>query len=61
VRIQGRLHTEPAQVLDVSVMTVNRRLNRRLQLLAAALGDLYPRDEEADALTRPRRGGERAP
>ena len=27
---------------EVSVMTVHRRLNRGLQLLAAMLGDLYP-------------------
>jgi RNA polymerase sigma-70 factor (ECF subfamily) len=38
--------SEAAQVLEVSVMTVNRRLNRGLQLLAAALGDLYPGDED---------------
>jgi DNA-directed RNA polymerase specialized sigma24 family protein len=31
-------------VLGVSVATVNRRLNRGLQLLAAELGDLYPDD-----------------
>ena len=37
--------TEAAQVLEVAVMTVNRRLNRGLQLLAATLGDLYPGDE----------------
>jgi hypothetical protein len=36
-------------VLEVSVMTVNRRLNRGLQRLVAALGDLYPADEEPDA------------
>ena len=36
-------------MLEASVMTVNRRLNRGLQLLAAALGDLYPADEEPDA------------
>jgi RNA polymerase sigma-70 factor (ECF subfamily) len=42
VRIQGMSQTEAAQVLEVSVMTVNRRLNRGLQLLAASLGDLYP-------------------
>ena len=46
VRIQGMSQTEAAQVLEVSVMTVNRRLNRGLQLLAAALGDLYPGDED---------------
>jgi hypothetical protein len=32
-------------VLAVSVMTVHRRLNRGLQLLAATLGDLYPSEE----------------
>jgi RNA polymerase sigma-70 factor (ECF subfamily) len=45
VRIQGMSQTEAAQVLEVSVMTVNRRLNRGLQLLAATLGDLYPGEE----------------
>jgi RNA polymerase sigma-70 factor (ECF subfamily) len=49
VRIQGLSQSEAAQVLEVSVMTVNRRLNRGLQLLTAALGDLYPGDEEPDA------------
>jgi RNA polymerase sigma-70 factor (ECF subfamily) len=42
VRIQGMSQAEAAQVLEVSVMTVNRRLNRGLQLLAATLGDLSP-------------------
>jgi RNA polymerase sigma-70 factor (ECF subfamily) len=49
VRIQGMSQSEAAQVLEVSVMTVNRRLNRGLQLLAATLGDLYPGDKDADA------------
>jgi DNA-directed RNA polymerase specialized sigma24 family protein len=40
---------EAAQVLEVSIMTVHRRLSRGLQLLAATLGDLYPGDEEPDA------------
>ena len=35
-----------AQMLGVSVMTVNRRLHRALQLLTASLGDLYPGDED---------------
>jgi RNA polymerase sigma-70 factor (ECF subfamily) len=47
VRIQGMSQVEAAAVLDVSVMTVNRRLNRGLQLLAATLGDLYPGDDPA--------------
>jgi RNA polymerase sigma-70 factor (ECF subfamily) len=49
VRIQGMSQAEAAQVLEVSVMTVNRRLNRGLQLLAATLGDLYPGDEDPAA------------
>jgi RNA polymerase sigma-70 factor (ECF subfamily) len=44
VRIQGMSQAEAAQVLEVSVMTVNRRLNRGLQLLAATLRDLSPGD-----------------
>jgi RNA polymerase sigma-70 factor (ECF subfamily) len=46
VRIQGLSQAEAARVLEVSVMTVHRRLNRGLQLLAATLGDLYPGDPE---------------
>jgi len=46
VRIQGLTQAEAAQVLGVSTMTVNRRLNRGLQLLAEALDDLCP-DEAA--------------
>jgi RNA polymerase sigma-70 factor (ECF subfamily) len=49
VRIQGMSQSEAAQVLEVSVMTVNRRLNRGLQRPAASLGDLYPGDEDPDA------------
>jgi RNA polymerase sigma-70 factor (ECF subfamily) len=49
VRIQGMSQAEAAQVLNVSVMTVNRHLNRGLQLLAAALGDLYPGEEDPGA------------
>jgi RNA polymerase sigma-70 factor (ECF subfamily) len=49
VRIQGMSQTEAAQVLEVSVMTVKRRLGRGLQLLAATLGDLSPVAEEPDA------------
>ena len=48
VRVQGMTQAEAAQVLGVSAMTVNRRLNRSLQLLAQALGDLRP-DENAPA------------
>jgi RNA polymerase sigma-70 factor (ECF subfamily) len=42
VRIQGLTQAEAAAVLGVSVMTVNRRLNRGLKLLTEALGDLRP-------------------
>src|SRR5262245_37627940 len=42
VRIQGLTQAEAARVLGVSAMTVNRRLNRGLGLLAEALGDLRP-------------------
>jgi RNA polymerase sigma-70 factor (ECF subfamily) len=44
VRIQGLTQAEAAQVLGVSAATVNRRLNRGLQLLTEALSDLRPRD-----------------
>lgn len=46
VRIQGMTQTEAASVLGVSIMTVNRRLNRGLQLLADALADLAPQSIE---------------
>jgi RNA polymerase sigma-70 factor (ECF subfamily) len=45
VRIQGTSPSEAAEVLEVSVRTVNRRLHRGRQLLAATLGDLYPGGE----------------
>jgi RNA polymerase sigma-70 factor (ECF subfamily) len=50
VRIQGMSQAEAAQVLEVSVMTVNRRLNRGLQLLAATLGDLNPSEGDRDGI-----------
>jgi RNA polymerase sigma factor (sigma-70 family) len=46
VRIQGISQAEAARLLEVSGATVNRRLSRGLQLLAAELGDLYPDDED---------------
>ena len=49
VRIQGMSQSEAAQVLEVSVMTVNRRLNRGLKLLATTLGDLYLSEEDPAA------------
>ena len=42
VRIQGLTQAEAARVIGVSAATVNRRLNRGLQLLLEALDDLRP-------------------
>jgi RNA polymerase sigma-70 factor (ECF subfamily) len=44
VRIQGISQAEAGQVLGVSAMTVNRRLNRSLHLLTETLGDLRPNE-----------------
>jgi RNA polymerase sigma factor (sigma-70 family) len=49
VRIRGTTQVEVARVIGVSVVTVKRRLNRELQLLAASLEDLRPPDREPDA------------
>jgi RNA polymerase sigma factor (sigma-70 family) len=49
VRIQGMTQAEAAQVLGVSVMTVNRRLNRSLHLLTETLGDLRPDESVTDS------------
>ena len=42
VRIQGLTQEEAGKVLGVSAATVNRRLNRSLQMLLEALSDLRP-------------------
>jgi RNA polymerase sigma-70 factor (ECF subfamily) len=42
VRVQGMTQTEAAEVLDVSVKTVQRRLSRSLVLLARDLDHLRP-------------------
>jgi RNA polymerase sigma-70 factor (ECF subfamily) len=42
VRIQGLSQAEAAEVLGVSAATVNRRLNRGLQMLLETLDDLRP-------------------
>jgi RNA polymerase sigma-70 factor (ECF subfamily) len=42
VRIQGMTQAEAAQLIGVSVVTVKRRLNRGLRLLAEQLADLRP-------------------
>jgi RNA polymerase sigma-70 factor (ECF subfamily) len=48
VRIQGLSQAEAARVLEVSPMTVMRRLNRSLQSLAMKLADLSPDFDEPD-------------
>lgn len=42
VRIQGLTHPEAAEVVGISVKTVQRRLNRARLLLAEELADLQP-------------------
>ena len=42
VRLQGLTQVETAEVLDVSVKTVHRRLNRASLLLAEELDNLRP-------------------
>jgi RNA polymerase sigma factor (sigma-70 family) len=49
VRIQGMTQAEAAQVLGVSAMTVNRRLNRGLHLLTERLSDLAPEERAPGA------------
>jgi RNA polymerase sigma-70 factor (ECF subfamily) len=49
VRIQGMSQAEAAEVLGVSTMTVHRRLNHSLQLLAATLADLRPDQDNPGA------------
>ncbi len=46
VRIQGMSQDEAGRVVGVSGATINRRLSRSRQRLAAALGDLYPDEED---------------
>ena len=46
VRIQGLTQAEAGEVLGVSAATVNRRLNRGLQLLLEALDDLRPEERD---------------
>ena len=42
VRIQGMTQTEVAQLLNIAVSTVKRRLDRGLRLLTKQLADLRP-------------------
>jgi RNA polymerase sigma-70 factor (ECF subfamily) len=46
MHIQGLTQVEAAEVLGVSVRTVQRRLNRSLLLLAKELGDLRPQQKD---------------
>jgi RNA polymerase sigma factor (sigma-70 family) len=50
VRVQGMTKTEAARVLGVSAVTVRRRLNRGLLLLAEQLADLGPSDKPRDSV-----------
>ena len=50
VRVQGMTHTEAAQVLGVSAVTVKRRLNRGLRLLTEQLADLRPGEKPPDSM-----------
>jgi RNA polymerase sigma-70 factor (ECF subfamily) len=50
VRIQGMTQTEAARVLGVSAVTVKRRLNRGLRMLADKLADLRPAGEPLDSI-----------
>jgi RNA polymerase sigma-70 factor (ECF subfamily) len=47
VRIQELTHSEAAEILGVSVKTIQRRLNRAVLLLAESLGDIRPDSPEA--------------
>lgn len=44
IRIQGLTRGEAAEILDVSVKTVQRRVNRAVLLLSHTVGDLRPVD-----------------
>jgi RNA polymerase sigma factor (sigma-70 family) len=50
VRIQGMTQAEAAQLLGVAAVTVKRRLNRSLRLLAQQLADLRPGENPPDSI-----------
>jgi RNA polymerase sigma-70 factor (ECF subfamily) len=50
VRVQGLTQVEAAQLLGVSIVTVKRRLNRGVRLLAEQLADLRPRGLPPDSI-----------
>jgi RNA polymerase sigma-70 factor (ECF subfamily) len=49
VRIQGMTHTEASEILGVKPLTVKRRLNRGLRLLANQLSELQPPESRSEA------------
>lgn len=52
VRIQGMTQVEAARLLGVSAVTVKRRLNHGLRLLAEQLSDLRPSSDSANMAKR---------
>jgi RNA polymerase sigma-70 factor (ECF subfamily) len=44
VHVQGLSHAEAAELLGVAARTVQRRVDRGIQLLAERLGELSPKD-----------------
>jgi RNA polymerase sigma-70 factor (ECF subfamily) len=50
VRVQGMTQAEAAKVVGVAVVTVKRRLNRGLRLLAEKLTDLRPGEAPPDSI-----------
>jgi RNA polymerase sigma factor (sigma-70 family) len=50
VRVQGMTQAEAAGMLGVAAVTVKRRLNRGLRLLAEKLGDLRPDEKPPDSI-----------
>ncbi len=49
VRVQGMSYSEAAEVLDVSVRTAKRWVNRSLRVLTERLSDLRPEDTPPDS------------
>jgi RNA polymerase sigma-70 factor (ECF subfamily) len=50
IRVQGMTHTEASQILGVTPLTVKRRLNRGLRLLANKLSELQPPESRSEAV-----------
>jgi RNA polymerase sigma-70 factor (ECF subfamily) len=48
IRIQGLTHTEASQILGVTPLTVKRRLNRGLRLLANQLSEFQPPEPRSE-------------